>query len=86
MQIHHLFIRATMPGIFGPVEMTEAQQAEYKNRLQNVANITPTEFFSLVKEFMHIFAPSFDQERKADTQDVNTFYATKFATFQQQNA
>jgi hypothetical protein len=40
--------------------------------------MTPREFFSIVTEYMNLYAPTFDAERFEDTKDAPEFYASTF--------
>jgi hypothetical protein len=77
MALHNMFVQAVMPGIFR-VEMNPQQAVAYDDLLKKLATMTPREFFSIVTEYMNLYAPTFDAERFEDTKDAQEFYASTF--------
>jgi hypothetical protein len=84
MALHNMFVQAVMPGIFR-VEMDFQHAAAYDNLLKKLATMTPREFFSIVTEYMNLYAPTFDAERIEDTKDAQEFYSSTFEGLHQKD-
>jgi hypothetical protein len=79
MRAHLMFVQATMPGIF---TIAPENLVKFQEGLQNIGEMTPTKFVSIVDEFMRIYAPNFGNEKAEDTQDAQYFYGMRFLELQ----
>lgn len=86
MVLHNILVQCTLPGIFKIDEMPKESAAQYAKVLGSLDKTTPSEFFSIVSEYIDVFAPTYKTERANDLQNNREFFDTTFADLQKQDA
>jgi hypothetical protein len=86
MSLYNLFVQCALPGIFKMDEMPRDQADTYAKVLKLLETTTPSEFFSIVSEYIDVFAPTYKTERAEDLQDNHEFFAATFVELHKQDA
>ena len=79
MRLLNLLVQCTIPGMFLMDKMSDEAAAQHKKLLKSLDTTTPTEFFSIVSEYIKVFAPTYEAERAEDLQDNKEFFPITFA-------
>jgi hypothetical protein len=85
MSLHNLFVQCTIPDIFKMNAMPKDQAEKYAKLLKSLDTTTPSEFFSIVSEYIDVFAPTYKKERAEDLQENTGFFAATFADLHKQD-
>jgi hypothetical protein len=79
MVLLNSLVQCTIPGMFLMDKMSDEAAAHHKKLLKSLDTTTPTEFFSIISEYIKVFAPTYQAERDEDLQDNKEFFPITFA-------
>lgn len=86
MSLFNLFVQCAIPDIFKMDALPKDHAEKYTKLLKSLNTTTPSEFFSIVSEYIDVFGPTYKQERDEDLQENAAFFTATFANLHKQDA